>query len=373
VCFAVGFAASRWTLAAAALRLPQPAPAVATDQAAVTPVPAPAPAPPSWDARWREQKARRICPSSTRARAALLEILARTDPKRALELALAESNLLVRDDLRAAALRGWAAVAPDAAADWALVQPVLGERMRCFDAVLEGAVENPAEAVRLALKACESDPEPALDYGHTLVNALIERAGNFKSAVEFVQQAGMVDGQSALIDSAYYQWAQNDPERAFAAVAALDDPDVREAAIKGLIQGYSSADARSLADYALSLPEGEDRSRVLAVALPEWAGKDPQAALDWINKADPNPDFDRGLATLATGPSLVESHPLVALELTDNICDSVQRSMAKGDVFLQWARRDYAAAERYAQAVQDPGCQEMFLGILETVTLGKAE
>ena len=337
------------------------------------PVVALAPVTPPWDTRWREKKSRPICPASIRARAALLEELARTDPKRALELALAESNLLVRDELRAAALRGWAAVAPEAAGEWAMAQPVLGERMRCFEAVLAGAVENPAEAVRIALKACEADPEPARSYGHTLVNALIERAGDFKAAAEFAQQATMVEGQSYLIDSTYFQWAQNEPEHAFKEVAALDDPEIQEAAMKGLIQGFANSDARALSDYAKALPEGEDRSRILAVALPEWMGKDPQAALDWINQADPHPDYDLGIGTLATSPGLAQSHPLIALELTDGMCDSAQRSMAKGNVFLQWARQDFGAAERHAQTVQNPDYREMFLGILETVTYGMNE
>jgi hypothetical protein len=371
LCFGIGFITSHRISPAVVPQLNQSVMPPAREE--IVEIPAITPIAPSWDARWREQKSRTICPATTRKRAALLEELARTDPKRALELALAESNLLVRDELRAAALRGWAAVAPDAAGEWALAQPTLGERMRCFDAVLAGAVENPAEAVRIALKACESDPEPARNYGHTLVNALIERAGDFKTAVEFAQKVTAVEGQSYLIDSAYFQWAQNEPERAFTEVAALADPEIQDAAMKGLIQGFANSDASVLADYAKALPEGEDRSRILAVALPEWMGKDPQAALDWINQADPHPDFDFGLGTLATSPAMAQSHPLIALELTDGMCDSVQRGMAKGNVFLQWARHDFGAAERYAQSVQNPEYREMFSGILETVAYGMNE
>src|SRR6185503_9681683 len=128
----------------------------------------------------------------------------------------------------------------------------------------------------------------------------------------------------------------------------------------------ADSDARKLADYAKVLPEGEDRSRILAVALPEWVGKDPNAALEWINQAGPNPDFDPGLAALARMPSLWESHPTVAMELTDNITDPVRRVLTKSDVFLQWARRDYAAAEQYAQSMQNPEYREMFLQDLKT-------
>ncbi len=363
LCFAIGFFVRRSNGRTAAPAVSTAAPATAVS----------VPARLSWAERWREKAAQPTCPSTTRKRAELIEELARADPKRALELARAESNLLVQDELRAGALRGWAAVAPDAAMSWAMAQPVLGERMRCFEAVLTGAVEHPAEAVRLALKACASDPEPAAAYGQTLVNALIDRAGDFEAAAEFARQATMVEGQSHLVDSAYFQWAQNDPKRALMAVATLTDRDIRDAALEGMVQGCASADAHAIADYAKTLPEGEERSRIMAIALPQWIAKDPVAALEWINQADPDPDFDRGLIALTTRPSMALSQPLVALDLADSICDSGHRRLAKNEIFMQWARNDYNAAVRYAQSVQNPEYREMFMGLLENVALHKNE
>src|SRR6185503_15010494 len=110
-----------------------------------------------------------------------------------------------------------------------------------------------------------------------------------------------------------------------------------------------------------ALPEGDDRSRILAVALPEWVGKDPEAVIKWINESDPDPDFDRGLATLSKLQSLVESHPDVAMEVSDSITDPVQRSLTKSDIFIRWARQDYQAAEQYARSLQNPEYREMFL------------
>jgi len=368
-CFGIGFVAARWSASPVATEATLSTTVASVNrsktEAAVETSPAQ-----SWEARWNEKKARRTCPAATRDRAALLEELARTDPQRALKLALAEPNLLVRDELRAAALRGWAAVAPDDAAAWAMAQTVLGERMKCVSAVLAGAVENPEEAVRVALEACASDPEPAGDYGHNLINALVDRMGDFAKAAEFARNAGMVDRQSYLIDSAYYQWAQHEPQRAFEELASITDPDARDAAMKGVIEGTADSNPHNLANYAKELPEGNDRSEILAVALPQWVGKDPAAALKWIDEAGPHPDYDRGLAALASMPSLFESHPEMAMELTDSICNSVNRRMAKSDVFIQWARRDFAAAEQYAQSVQNPEYREMFQTDLATVTAG---
>ena len=315
----------------------------------------------SWDARWRELSARPGTVALTREREALLEALARTDPKRALALAEAEANWLTRDQLREAALRGWAAVEPDAAADWAMAQPVLGERMKCVAAVLAGATSQPDAATRVGLRLCAADPEPAGFYGHMLINALVERAGNFEAAMRFATSATRVDRQSFLLDSAFYQWAQHDPERACSQLAAIADPAIRESALKGIIEGRSDFDPQRFADFAQKLPAGADRTQALSISLQRWAGKDPQAALQWINRSDPDPDFDPGIAALAESSTLIAARPEVALELTDSICDTTKRILVKSRVFLEWARRDPAAARRYAEAVEHPATRETLL------------
>ncbi len=320
-----------------------------------------------WDARWLASATGPEGAARSRARQALLEELARTDPQRALAIADTENNWLARDALREAALRGWASVAPDDAADWAMRQPVLGERMKCVAAVLAGAVAQPAEALRVGLRLCAADPEPAGAYGHALLNALVERAGDFETALRFATAATMVDRRPFLLDSAFYQWARHDPDRAFERLASITDPVVRESALKGLIEGRSDFDPHHFADFAQKLPAGGDRTQALAIALPRWAGKDPQTALQWINRADPDPDFDPGIAALATSSALIAAQPEIALELTDGICDSTQRTLVKSRVFFEWALRDPVAARRYAESVEHPETRATLLQDLKSI------
>ena len=321
----------------------------------------------SWDARWRDFSAQPNTTAHTREREALLEALARTDPKRALALADAEGNWLTRDQLRDAALRGWASVEPDAAADWAMQQTVLGERMKCVAAVLAGATAQPDAALRVGIRLCSTDPEPAGFYGHMLINALVERTGNFDAAMRFATAATMVDRQSFLLDSAFYQWAQHDPDRAYAQLASLTDPAIRASALKGIIEGRSDFDPRHFADFAQKLPAGADRTQALAISLQRWAGKDPVAALQWINRGDPDPDFDPGIAALAVSDTLIASRPEVAMELTDNICDTTKRILTKSRVFFEWAQRDPVAARRYAEAIEHPDTRETLLQDLKSL------
>jgi hypothetical protein len=321
----------------------------------------------TWRAEWEESVQLSNSPRRIRRLATLLETLARSDPQRALALARAETNWLARDELRDAALRGWGATAPDAAADWAMSHHLMGERMRCVSAVLTGAAEQPERAIAVALRVCAADPTPAGDYGHSLINALVERAGDFGSAARFATAATMVDRQPFLLDSAFYQWAQHEPERAMEELRTLSDKESREAAMKGVLSGWANQDAQRLAQFAQALPEGQERGSVLAVALPQWVGKDPEGALKWMNEVEPHPDFDRGVAALALQPTLLHQKPEVAMELTDTICDSAQRKLIKSNVFYQWAMRDRAAAERYAKTVQHPETREMLLDDLRSL------
>ncbi|ATC64847.1 hypothetical protein CMV30_13210 [Nibricoccus aquaticus] len=324
----------------------------------------------TWDERWNALSTQPNTTALTREREALLETLARTDPQRALSLADAEGNWLTRDQLRDASLRGWAAVEPDAAADWAMQQTVLGERMKCVAAVLAGATAQPDAALRVGLRLCTADPEPAGFYGHMLINALVERTGNFDAATRFATSANMIDRQSFLLDSAFYQWAQHDPDRAYAQLASLTDPTIRTSALKGLIEGRSDFDPRHFADFAQKLPAGADRTQALSISLQRWAGKDPVAALQWINRGDPDPDFDPGIAALAVSETLIAARPEVAMELTDNISDTTKRILTKSRVFLDWAQRDPIAARRYAEAVEHPATRETLLEDLKSLPTG---
>lgn len=298
----------------------------------------------SWDARWSESAAAASTPRRDRALAVLVEELARADPARALALAGAETNWRLRADLHDAALRGWAATKPDAAADHALaVAPA--ERRRAMAAVLAGAAENPAAAVKTALRVCAADPEPAGDYGHAAIAGLVEH-GAYVEAVQFGQSVGSVKFPF-LLKSAFYEWAQREPADALAAVATVEDPALREQARAEVFNGWARADSRALAEFALQQPAGPTRATALAEALPHWVEKDPEAAADWIERHDSGPEFDDGTAAVAGLQSVIRGHPELAMNLAGNLHDPAKRSHMLRVVFRQWAERDRAAAQRF--------------------------
>jgi len=304
-----------------------------------------------WNDRWHNILSGKSTPARTRGLVALIEELAKTDPKHALELAQAETNWHLRDILRNAALRGWASVEPIAAANHALtIRPE--ERRSAVEAVMQGAAANPPEAVKTALHLCKSDTEAAGDYGHYTIAALVE-VGAFNEAVQFGNQVG-TDKYPFLLKSAFFQWSRNQPQEALAAVDSIKDPLLKAQAYGEAISGWAWADGKSVSEYALTLSAGSSRDDVLTEALPRWVEKDPIAATEWINKNDSGPEFDAGIEAVANLQSLVQTRPSNALDLAGNISDSTRRAHAMRAIFRQWATNDVAAAKHYIDSTTNP-------------------
>ncbi len=297
-----------------------------------------------WADRWKETTAHNSTPARTRALAFLLEELARTDPQRALSLAQAQPDWRLRDLLRDASVRGWASTSPAAAATWAL-NVRMEDRRSVVGAVFQGAVTDPDATVHLALRLCSADPEPAGDYGHAAIAALVN-AGAFAQAADFSSAMGS-EKYAFLLKSAYFEWARQRPAEALAAAGKITDPQLSAQARAQAITGWSWADASGLANHALTLPPGPERTQALAESLPLWLERYPEEAAAWIQKNDTGPEFDAGLAALANQQSFLKSSPATALALAADIADPARRTETMRSVFQQWAARDPLAARAY--------------------------
>jgi hypothetical protein len=282
---------------------------------------------------------------------ALIEELARIDPQRALALAQNQSDWRLRELLRDASLRGWASVAPEAAGNWALAVRI-EDRRATVGAVLQGAAANPDATVQLALRLCAADPEPAGDYGHAAIAALVD-AGAFAQAADFGAAMGS-EKYDFLFKSAYFQWARQRPAEALAAAEKIADPHLAAQARNQAITGWSWSDAAGLANHALTMPPGSERSQALAEALPLWLERYPEEAAAWILKNDTGAEFDTGLAALANQQSLLKSRPDTALDLASDISDPARRTETMRSVFQQWASRDPHAARAYLERSTNP-------------------
>ncbi len=310
----------------------------------------------SFSEQWAGWQNQPRTPATERAAERALEDLARHDPVRARALALGEANVMLRERLLLAVLKGWAAVAPEQAADWALALP-LSDLRPALVAVFSGAVEHPEAAAELGKKLCAQIPAEAGDYGRLLISALTE-SGAYETAAHFAQESETEHGP-AWLNAAYYQWAMRQPESALKAFGAIADPVTRNHAFLGLTAGWAEANPAALANYAVKLPAGSERADALGQMLSQWATRDPLTASEWMLKnLNPSTDLDSGVAAVASLPSLVSQRPEIAIGWAESIADPTLRASTLTAVARLWSERDPDGARRYLQSASSLSAEE---------------
>ena len=252
-----------------------------------------------WDEQeWSKLKSQPGTMARNAAMAKMLEMLAATDPKRAMALAQAEGNRKFRADLEQAALRGWASTAPVDASNWALALTNPNDRDAAMKTVLaSAAAADPDEAVRVAKLIMQQDPSAGGGYGSSLVDALCN-AGNFETAAKFAADGD--NGQRPFwLGETYSKWAELQPEQAAADAMTITDPNIRNQALHGIVGGWAQADPAALTQFLAQLPAGGDRCSLIGQAIQQWVRLDPVAAADWIDNSDLGPDLDQGIKAVA--------------------------------------------------------------------------
>lgn len=302
--------------------------------------------------------------------AAALTDLARFAPARAIARALAETNRLLRAQLLRAALAGWASKDPTAAAEWVLQRP-LDERGAAMDAILAAAAGQPAVAIALANRLIAEDPTLAYDYGCSLVLAL-GRRGDFAAAAQFAATASETH-RGEWLDVAFAAWAQHRPEDAAAALPGLPTAEARTIAFKAVVAQWAQVDPPAAANYAVSLPTEPERRFALATALGAWAKDDVASVATWINRCEPSPELDAGVAAVATSPALARYRPAVAIEWAQSLVDPSTRVNALGAIIREWAKTNRRAATAYARDLPNvpPTDRELLMATLSAEDKGE--
>jgi hypothetical protein len=298
-----------------------------------------------WTWRWREIQSQPRNAARDEDMVTFVEELAAIDPWRAISLAQSEGDPELRIELFEAALRGWGAANPEAALAWATDQALLDSN-RAMAAVFHGLARDPEAALRFTAQCSERDPDRAQDYGSLLVAALA-RLGEFEQAAAFAAN-GALPSQADWLNSAYARWADSDPRAAMEHIAQIKDPGVHRTAFDVAIQHWATSAPRAATEYAFTLGAGTDRTFALSTALRSWASSDAVAAAQWMNRVDPSPELDMGVATLATGMDLI-LQPNVAAGWAESIVDPQLRVRVLATVMNTWAAFDRAAAQQYAE------------------------
>jgi hypothetical protein len=313
-----------------------------------------APEPESPDALCRRLITQAATPARNDALLAAIEKMAEKDPLGAIGMARNETNRQLRQQLLAAAFRGWGRTDAPAAADWILAQPSNSlDANTDIAAVLQGAAQNPDVAVQLTQQLSQKNPDQAREYGDALIYALGQN-GNFQRAADFAATGS--DGlRTEWLAAAYGNWANYQPQNAAASAMQISDADEQHDALDAVIADWGQVDPKGLADFAENdLPAGDQKTHALSQALVFWAASNPVDAANWINQfsQSPSPAFDQGAAAIATQPGVMQQ-PQLAISWAANISDVNLRSRTMAAIVETWLLSDPSAAQNFVQNSDD--------------------
>lgn len=274
--------------------------------------------------------------------------LARTavakSPDGAIGWARLQKNSILRRRLLFAVVRAWGEREPTVAVDWALAQDEAERRMD-MQAALMGAVKQPAVALAVVRGLLKYDPDNGAECRSALIVAL-DNAGQFQMAVEFLKDAP-VDSRADSTEATFRRWGADRPQEALKALDAVPDQALRKAAFRALADGWSASDPAGLANYATSLPTGEEQSYALGKALANWSLQDPAAVAAWLNTSPAGVNFDAAVAQLISRTDGANRSPEIAMQWVQRISDPSLQEDSLAVVLDQWVQSDPRAAKNY--------------------------
>ena len=115
-------------------------------------------------------------------------------------------------------------------------------------------------------------------------------------------------------------------------------------------EGFSARDLallEALADYAASLPDGDDRAFALSQLVDNWSLQDPTAFATWLNTAPSGLNLDQAIATLISKTDSANYSPQVALQWAESISDSDLRYESIKHVLGEWNQTDPSSVQTY--------------------------
>jgi len=244
----------------------------------------------------------------------------------------------------------WARRAPAPAWQWIRKQGA-GDGQTARLVMEEIAKSSPAVGARFALDFARQEPQEASAMAMAAIRGMTFE-GSFDTAHRFVADLRLpsTDDQVAVNNYLAAQWARHDPDQALAWARSLPEGTVRDQVMVGVGESWAQSDPARAAVTADQLPAGQARQVALRQAVSQWSLSDPGAANEWVSHAQPSPDFDQVVASLATQRSMMQQHTDMALNWATAIGDPSLKLSTLREVVSDWATRDRNATLDYIQS-----------------------
>jgi hypothetical protein len=237
----------------------------------------------------------------------------------------------------------------------------------------------------LVARWAELDPAAAAQFALTLPESVIRSmtmratfgvwlASSPEEAMAWASSLPPGQERSRTIDEVVRALAQRDPASAMLLLERFPKDRARDSSSYNVFSEWAKSDPRAAADYWLkAIPaSGQDVNGALAKIASIWARSDPQEAFTWAQKL-PESTAKNSTLSIIVGAMAGRDPQQAASQVAQ--LGAASRASAAGEVALQWAQDDAAAAAVWAGSLPEDGARaSAFRSIAQTWTgqdLGK--
>lgn len=174
-----------------------------------------------------------------------------------------------------------------------------------------------------------------------------------KARQRFLDRTASLDEETrkTLRQGIVSQWAMMEADKAMDWVRALPAEE-RSSLLDSVSYSFMMGNPEKGAAFLLEDATEENLPRRYALIVNSWANRNPNAAGEWLNRQPPGPAQDEARGSFAMTVS--RRDPESAMEWAKTISDENRRFGSIQMVYMQWAKKDPAAAEAALDAAGLP-------------------
>ncbi len=279
------------------------------------------------------------------ARSAALNRWAKLDAQAALDYVRLMPPGEPRSHAQHTVATAYARVEPEAALAWAMNREATGHFSMVNTVLTSISVNEPELALQLTseLESPQARSEALIHMTYQLADA-----GKFSAVASHIKNIEDPDMRAIALDSLGMSWMAADPDVALEWL--LDHvPSMSEAELQQAVYGFISNNPRRGAALFDSIPDRARPAWAAAVAQ-GYAGRDPEAASEWVAQFRGQPGFED---TARFAFNNRKSDPQELLALAQDMANPIEAAHTSAMAVARMAEQEPATAANWAASLDD--------------------
>jgi hypothetical protein len=156
------------------------------------------------------------------------------------------------------------------------------------------------------------------------------------------------DEQAAALASAIGGLSNKDPAAAAKQVASMEAGDAKDRLISDVVEDLARNDPQAAADFLKEQDSEQAQRDAMRQLMPAMIGKNPIAALAFVNSYQPGPVRDSAAQSYVWSNNT--GAPADLIKVAETITDEGDRNRSVGIAAMRWMREDPEGGKAYVEA-----------------------